>query len=103
MCIRDRTDFGPKREQWLGFIYLVDAWEGEIFETNAEGSLEWVPIQRLLDACSPDASVRKVANLPIWEGDRYFLPLVFDSDPRCFHGSMPYDGIEFVDWVYERH
>jgi len=97
------TDFGPKREQWLGFIYLVDAWEGEIFETNAEGSLEWVPIQRLMDACSPDSSVRKKANLPIWEGDRYFLPLVFDSDPRCFHGSMPYDGIEFVDWVYERH
>ena len=97
------TDFGPKREQWLGFIFLVDSWDGELFESNEEGSLEWVPIQRLLDACDPDPRIREKADLPIWEGDRHCLPLVFDSDPRCFHGSMPYDGIEFLDWVYERH
>lgn len=22
----------------------------------------------------------------MWDGDRYFLPLVFDGDPRLFHG-----------------
>ena len=26
----------------------------------------------------------------MWEGDRYFLSLVFDDDPRTFHGVMPY-------------
>ncbi len=97
------TDFGPKREQWLGFIFLVDEWDGKLLETNEEGSLEWVPIQRLLDACDSDPKIREEADLPIWEGDRYFLPLVFDTDPRCFHGSMPYDGDDFVDWIFERH
>ena len=59
------TDFGPKREQWLGFIFLVDSWDGELFESNEEGSLEWVPIQRLLDACDPDPRIREKADLPI--------------------------------------
>jgi len=97
------TDFGPRREQWLGFIYLIDAWDGALSVANEEGTLEWVPIQRLLDACSPDSNIRKEADLPIWEGDRHFIPLIFDTDPRCFHGAMPYDGNDFVDWVYERH
>ncbi len=97
------TDFGPKREQWLGFIFLVDTWEGQLLETNEEGTLEWVSIERLLNACDPDPQIREEADLPIWEGDRYFIPLVFDSDPRCFYGSMPYDGNDFKEWVYERH
>src|SRR6056297_924162 len=33
------TDFGPRREQWLGFVFLVDGWEGTPPATNAEGSL----------------------------------------------------------------
>ncbi len=28
--------------------------------------------------------------VPMWEGDRHFLPLVFDGDTRPFHGVMPY-------------
>jgi 8-oxo-dGTP diphosphatase len=38
----------------------------------------------------------------MWEGDRHFLPLVFDDDPRTFHGTMPYDGDRPKDWIYER-
>ncbi|MFV2040190.1 MAG: NUDIX domain-containing protein, partial [Acidimicrobiales bacterium] len=71
------TNFGPKREQWLGFIFLVDGWTGEPPEANAEGTLEWVPRARLLQACSPDAAERAAAELPMWEGDRHFVPLVF--------------------------
>ena len=26
----------------------------------------------------------------MWPGDRHFLALVFDDDPRPFHGVMPY-------------
>ena len=22
------TNFGPKREEWLGFVFLIDGWEG---------------------------------------------------------------------------
>ena len=40
--------------------------------------------------------------LPMWEGDRYFLPLVFDHDPRLFHGFMPYANGLPVGWSYSR-
>ena len=36
------------------------------------------------------------------EGDRLFLPMVFDADPRVFFGVMPYDGESFVSWDFER-
>lgn len=83
------TGFGPKGEDWLGFIFRIDAFEGTPAKSNAEGSLEWHPIDRLLE-------------LPMWEGDRHFLPLVFDDDPRPFHGYMPYDGGRPLGWSYVR-
>lgn len=96
------TNFGPKREQWLGFVFLCDAWTGTPPEGNDEGSLEWIERSRLLAACSDDAAEREAANLPMWAGDRYFVPLVFDDDPRAFHGTMPYDGDEPRSWTFER-
>ena len=96
------TNFGPKREQWLGFIFLVDGWTGEPPTHNDEGSLEWVDRTKLMAACSPIDSVRAQAAVPMWEGDRHFVPLVFDDDPRAFHGTMPYDGNSLTSWHYER-
>ena len=96
------TNFGPKREQWLGFLFLVDGWEGTPPASNDEGSLEWIDRSRLLTACDPDPDVRSSADLPMWEGDRHFVPLVFDDDPRAFHGTMPYDADVPTDWRYER-
>ena len=96
------TNFGPKREDWLGFIFLATAWTGNPPSSNDEGSLEWIPRIRLLEACNDDAEVRSHADLPMWEGDRYFVPLVFDDDPRAFHGTMPYDGDKPTGWEYER-
>ena len=70
--------------------------------SNDEGSLVWVELDRLLQACALDAKTRAEADLPMWEGDRHFLPLVFDGDERQFHGSMPYDGDRPLDWNYQR-
>jgi 8-oxo-dGTP diphosphatase len=83
------TGFGPNGEDWLGFIFRIDRFEGTPPARNEEGTLEWHPIDRLLD-------------LPMWEGDRHFLPLVFDDDPRAFHGYMPYDGGRPLGWEYVR-
>ncbi|MDH3755751.1 MAG: 8-oxo-dGTP diphosphatase [Acidimicrobiia bacterium] len=94
--------FGPNGEDWLGFVFLVDGWTGTAPFSNDEGSLEWVPRQRLLDACSDDAEARAAAALPMWEGDRWFVPMVFDDDPRAFHGVMPYDNGSPTDWCHER-
>jgi len=81
--------FGKQGEDWLGFVFLITAYSGTPHETNAEGALEWVPVERIFD-------------LPLWDGDRRFLPLVFDDDPRGFHGVMPYHDGKMVSWTYSR-
>ena len=83
------TGFGPNGEDWLGFIFGVDAFEGEPFTENEEGPLEWHRLNAL-------------DSLPMWEGDRYFLPLVFDDNPKIFHGYMPYADGHPTDWHYVR-
>lgn len=96
------SNFGPKDEDWMGFIFLVTAWTGTPPTANEEGTLEWIERDRLLRACDPDSRVRDEADLPMWAGDRFFIPLVFDDDPRAFHGTMPYEGDQPKDWVFER-
>ena len=81
--------FGREGEDWFGFIFLITDWSGEPPATNAEGSLEWVAIEDL-------------ESLPLWEGDRHFLPLVFDGDPRPFHGVMPYRDGRLLSWRFSR-
>lgn len=83
------TGFGPNGENWLGFIFLVQEFSGTPFTANDEGELAWYNLDEI------DA-------LPMWEGDKFFLPLVFDGDPRIFHGYMPYRNGRPVDWQYRR-
>lgn len=96
------SGFGSNGEDWLGFVFLVDGWTGSPPAANPEGRLEWVERDRLLVACSSDAGERERARLPLWPGDRFFVPLVFDDDPRAFHGTMPYRDGRPVSWHYER-
>jgi len=79
--------FGPQGEHWFGFIFRIDHFEGSPASENHEGTLEWVPVDRILER-------------PLWEGDRHFLPLVFGADPRPFHGVMPYEGGRPLGWSY---
>ncbi len=95
------TNFGPRREEWLGFVFLATAWTGTPPRANEEGTLEWVRRTDLLAACDP-SDVDAAGRLPLWAGDRHFIPLVFDDEPRAFHGTMPYDGDEPLSWDYER-
>ena len=81
--------FGKNGEDWLGFIFLIDGFTGTALSSNPEGSLEWVDREQL-------------HALPMWEGDRHFLPLVFDADPRPFHGVMPYRDGQMLSWNYSR-
>ena len=81
--------FGAKGEDWLGFVFRIDGFEGTPVEHNAEGDLSWVPVKDLF-------------TLPPWDGDRHFLPLVLDADPRAFHGVMPYENGRAVSWSFSR-
>ena len=83
------TGFGPNGEDWFGFIFLVKSFTGTVNKSNEEGDLLWVDVEKIME-------------LPMWEGDRFFLPLVFDNDPRVFHGYMPYNNASPVDWSYTR-
>ena len=64
---------------------LVDAFTGTVPDANAEGTLHWVPREELL-------------SLPLWEGDRHWLPLVFDPAVGQFHGVLPYRDGRPVSW-----
>ncbi|MBO9716124.1 MAG: 7,8-dihydro-8-oxoguanine triphosphatase, partial [Pseudoxanthomonas sp.] len=81
--------FGRNGEDWLGFVFVVDGWSGTPLESNPEGTLEWVEVER-------------IPELPLWDGDRQFLPLVFDADPRPFHGVMPYRDGKMESWSFSR-
>lgn len=81
--------FGKQGEDWLGFIFLIDRFSGKPKDSNPEGTLKWVDREKLME-------------LPMWEGDRHFLPLVFDADPRQFHGVMPYKNERLVSWAFSR-
>jgi 8-oxo-dGTP diphosphatase len=79
--------FGKHGEDWFGFIFRIDAFSGTPRSENAEGTLVWVAVSR-------------ISTLPMWEGDRHFLPLVFDKKQPQFHGVMPYRDGKPVSWKY---
>jgi 8-oxo-dGTP diphosphatase len=79
--------FGKNGEAWFGFVFRVDRWHGAPRADNPEGTLEWVELDRVLE-------------LPLWEGDRFFLPLVLDQSEKQFHGVMPYRDGRPVSWSY---
>ncbi len=79
--------FGANGENWFAFVFRIDSYKGTPFTQNPEGSLAWVPIDQIL-------------TLPLWEGDRYFLPMVFDDTIGQFHGVMPYSGGTPLGWSY---
>jgi 8-oxo-dGTP diphosphatase len=79
--------FGPDGSDWFGFIFLITKWRGEAKRESTEGTLFWVDLERLSD-------------LPMWEGDRHFLPLVFGDRLRIFHGVMPYKDGRPMSWHY---
>jgi 8-oxo-dGTP diphosphatase len=81
--------FGKQGEDWFGFVFVIEDYTGTPLTANPEGTLEWVDVD-------------KIEDLPLWEGDRRFLPLVFDQDPRPFHGVMPYRDGAMQSWSYTR-
>lgn len=98
-------DFGPKRQQWLCFLFLITDWQGDIPASNEEGPLEWISRELLLQRCAElnkfaethqphelDSCGELAELLPIWAGDRHFIPLIFEQRPEAFHACSIYDG-----------
>jgi 8-oxo-dGTP diphosphatase len=81
--------FGAHGEDWFVFLFLVSKFSGTLLERNPEGTLEWIDVDKL-------------HTVPLWDGDLEFLPLVFDTDSRPFHGVMPYRDGRALSWNYSR-
>ncbi len=69
----------------FGFVFLITGFTGEPELSNEEGTLAWHDVATMMQ-------------LPMWDGDRNFLPLVFDASVGQFHGVLPYDGDTSVSW-----
>ena len=68
-------------EDWYAFVFVVEEFDGQLID-SPEGKLEWVDDHRLLD-------------LNLWEGDRFFLPLL--ERPGLFSGKFSYKNGHLVD------
>ncbi|MFZ2959680.1 MAG: 8-oxo-dGTP diphosphatase [Candidatus Ozemobacteraceae bacterium] len=63
-----------KGEDWYVFAFVISRFSGEMKPSN-EGTLKWIPDERLLE-------------LPMWDGDRIFLPWL--DHPGVFSGRFSY-------------
>ncbi|MGC9668016.1 NUDIX hydrolase [Planosporangium sp. 12N6] len=86
--------FGRDGEHWFVTVFRITDWSGEPSTRNPEGTLVWVDVADLLAGA-----------VPLWEGDRWFLPLVFPdasagAPVRMFHGVMPYADGRPTGWSY---
>ena len=59
----------------LTFLYTAEAEDSPLPECS-EGTLQWVPLEKIMD-------------LPLWEGDRVFLPLLRNG-PDLFSLKLVY-------------
>lgn len=69
----------------FGFVFLITGFTGVPPESNEEGTLGWHDVSTMME-------------LPMWDGDRHFVPLVFDASVPQFHGVIPYDGAHSLGW-----
>ena len=66
-------------------LFTATAYEGCVGECN-EGTLEWVPKDRILD-------------LNLWEGDRLFLERL-NGSRDFFSLKVEYQGEHLVNWKF---
>jgi 8-oxo-dGTP diphosphatase len=70
-----------EEEDWYAFVFVVRDYHGELID-SPEGVLAWIDDDRLLE-------------LPLWEGDRIFLPWL--DDERFFSGRFVYHAGELAE------
>lgn len=68
-------------EDWYVFVYTAQEFSGDLIDSQ-EGVLRWIADEALLD-------------LPLWEGDRYFLPWI--AEERFFSAKFVYRSKQLVD------
>ncbi len=67
-------------DDWYVFLFVADEFTGTLID-SAEGCLEWVPTDKLLE-------------LPLWEGDKIFIPWL--EDDKFFSAKFVYEAKTLV-------
>ena len=67
-------------------VFTADGFEGTLTDTCDEGVLRWVPKE-------------EVCRLPLWEGDKEFLPLLTGDHPY-FSLKLVYDGDRLTQVIH---
>lgn len=94
--VKEETGLIVKKYRYLGYVdflndqyppermYLskVTEFEGDLIECD-EGELAWIPKKDMM-------------SLPMWEGDKYFLPLLEEEEEGKLRMSVIYRGGELV-------
>lgn len=96
--VKEETGLTLKSHKFFGIIYFSDddykekmylftsnEFEGEIIECD-EGTLSWVDKDKILD-------------LPLWEGDKYFLKKIFDNEQN-FTLYMNYSQGKLINYYF---
>lgn len=68
-------------EDWYVFVFTGTEFEGELID-SPEGDLAWIPDS-------------EIADLPLWEGDRYFLKWI--EEGRFFSAKFTYRNNKLLD------
>ncbi|MCR4999391.1 MAG: 8-oxo-dGTP diphosphatase [Lachnospiraceae bacterium] len=67
-------------------LFTADAFEGEVDYNCDEGELAWMDIEQ-------------VSSLPMWEGDREFLPYVLEEPSEFIRMTLRYEGDNLVEVI----
>ena len=70
------------KEDWYVFVFTADKFTGKLIDSN-EGSLEWVPNEKIKD-------------LNLWDGDTIFLNWL--KDDKFFSAKFVYDNGKFGNY-----
>ena len=79
--IHFRSDTWEDEEMYL---YSSDAFTGEPAEACSEGTLAWIPKEKVMD-------------LPLWEGDRLFLKKMLEGE-LSIEMTLVYQGDKLTEW-----
>lgn len=76
-------DFTQDGRDWYSFVYRVTEYSGKLIKDCAEGTLEWVDYDEVL-------------NKPTWEGDYTFIRWILERKPY-FSAQFTYKDNQLTD------
>lgn len=85
------ANFRQRNKSFFAQIFLATINDRNLLTLNKQGENRWLTVDEVLRG-----------DVPLWQGDKHILPLVFDDNPIPFHGYMPYVESKPQNWFFAR-